>query len=110
MKPVDLRNETWEQARGRIGKDMQRVWDAVRNHGPGTTRKIAEAACISLLTLRPRVTDLFQLYLVELVDKDGTEGVYRAREFAEAEAAYNQERLRLTVEQGQPRQEELKLE
>ena len=92
MKPIDLRNETWAQARMRLNKDMQRVYDAVRLHGPGTTRQIAEAAGASLLTLRPRVTDLHDLFLVDLVGKRGTEGVYQVVEIAEAERRYNDAR------------------
>lgn len=91
MKPTDLRNATWREALGHVTEDMLRVHAAWLAHGPGTTRQVAERSGISLLTLRPRTTDLYKLGLVELVDaKLGTrssEGIYRFIRPSEAEAS-----------------------
>lgn len=53
-----------------------RVHLAWQAHGPGTTRQVAQQAGISLLTLRPRTTDLHKLGLVEMSGADKGEGIY----------------------------------
>lgn len=91
MKPVDLRNATWQAALEHVTEDMLRVHEAWLTHGPGTTRAVAERSGISLLTLRPRTTDLYKLGLVELVDAKlgirSSEGVYRFVRPADAETS-----------------------
>lgn len=87
MRPIDLRNATWSEVLGHITEDMARVHAAWQQHGPGTTRQVAERSGLSLLTLRPRTTDLYKLGLVELTDQAGNEGVYEYRHSAEALAA-----------------------
>lgn len=77
MRAVDFRNFTWAQVREHIGDDMRRVHEAWRAHGPGTTRQVAERSGISLLTLRPRTTDLYHLGMVEITGWDGSAGVYQ---------------------------------
>jgi hypothetical protein len=89
MKPVDLRNATWGDVLLHITEDMHRVHAAWLRHGPGTTREVADRAGISLLTFRPRTTDLYQLGVVVLEGKSGTEGVYSARSLDEAKAAWD---------------------
>ncbi len=77
MKPADLRNATWREVQEHLNDDLVRVHLAYVQFGPGTTRAVSERSGISLLTLRPRTTDLFQLGLVKLVAKaTGNEGVY----------------------------------
>jgi hypothetical protein len=78
MKPVDFRNETFEQLRERLNEDRAAVHSAWLKHGPGTTRQVADLAGIDLLSFRPRTTELFQLGLLELAGKDGHQGVYKA--------------------------------
>lgn len=87
LRPAQLRNLTWLEVRERVSDDMQRVHRAYAEHGPGTTREIAEKSGISLLTLRPRTTDLYQVGMVECIDRRGGEGVYAYRNEAQAEAA-----------------------
>lgn len=84
MKPVDYRNENFAQlcARGLVS-DRLEVYRAFLRHGPGTTREIAYAAGIDLLSLRPRATELYQLGFLETIedasDKARTrEGIYYA--------------------------------
>lgn len=92
MKPSDLRNATWAEVQQHLGEDMLRVHAAWLAHGPGTTREIAEKSGISLLTFRPRTTDLYQLGYVACIGSSsaGNEGIYRGRTDAEAEQAWNE--------------------
>lgn len=86
--PIDIRNATWDEVLTHVSDDMLRVHRAWQEHGPGTTRQVAERAGISLLTFRPRNTELYQCGLVECIDwdkKDG--GIYEYRSYAQAEAS-----------------------
>lgn len=85
MKPTDLRNATWREVCAHLTEDLVRVHLAWQAYGPGTTREIAQKAGISLLTLRPRTTDLYKLGLVVLVDQEKANGIYAARTREEAE-------------------------
>lgn len=87
LKPTQLRNATWTEVCGHITADMRRVHAAWRVHGPGTTKQVAERAEISLLTFRPRTTDLYHLGLVECVARAGNAGVYAYRSEEDAERA-----------------------
>ena len=80
MQPIDYRNATWADVRGRVTRLRQAVYEALLAHGPCTTRELAHAAGLDLLTVRPRVTELIDLGWAELADEDapGHEGIYRA--------------------------------
>lgn len=88
MKPADLRNATWREVQTHLNDDLRRVHTAWQEHGPGTTRQVSDRAGISLLTFRPRTTDLCDLGLVRLVSRAGTEGVYAHVSMVEAEARW----------------------
>jgi hypothetical protein len=92
MKPVDLRNETFESLQGRLNADLKTVLQGYKDYGPCTTEGLAlvfqaQSKGIGLLTVRPRTTDLCALGLVVL-DVEETRrlkaaekircGVYRA--------------------------------
>lgn len=79
MKPVDFRNETFDQIRERLIEDRELVHRAWLAHGPGTTREVAAKAGIDILTFRPRSTELFQIGLLAVMGKDGHQGIYQAR-------------------------------
>lgn len=102
MKPIDYRNATWDQVRGHLTGLRQAVYEAYVQHGPGTTREISERSGISILTLRPRTTELVQLGFVELLggSDDGREAVYVAVPVSIAQG-------RFEWHQRQPRQAEL---
>ncbi len=85
MKPTDLRNATWRDVLTHLTEDLVRVHLAWQAHGPGTTREIAQKSGISLLTLRPRTTDLYKLGMVVLVETEANNGIYAARTREEAE-------------------------
>jgi len=81
MKPIDLRNATFADLQGRIAGQRAAVLEAWRVHGPGTTAEVAARAGLSILTFRPRTTELVQLGYVMLSEagKHAHEGVYRVR-------------------------------
>ena len=88
MKPSDVRDSVWATKQGKFRADWVKAWEALMQHGPGTTREISERSGINLWTLRPRICELCKSFLAELVEKRGTEGVYRARTREEAERSY----------------------
>ena len=85
MKPIDFRNQTFEELKPLLDHRRAEVHHAWLKHGPGTTRDVADRADLDILTFRPRSTELYQLGLLELTGKDGHHGVYRARTIAEWE-------------------------
>ena len=78
MNPSDVRALGWERMQASLTALRQRCYRAWQTYGPGTTEEVALTAGISLLTFRPRATELVQLGLVELLKIDGGEGVYQA--------------------------------
>ena len=82
MKSTDYRDHNYHNhILPNLAKSQRRTLLAWRDHGPGTTRQVAQRSGIDLLTLRPATTALCKLGLVELdakappVDREGT---YRA--------------------------------
>ncbi|WP_414664891.1 hypothetical protein [Horticoccus sp. 23ND18S-11] len=101
MKPVDFRNETFDQVRGRVEGHRAAVLAAWCAHGPCTTRDLAERSGISILTLRPRTTELVELGFVQLTDLQPVkgEGTYRAATPAEAAALFRRQQHAALSEQ-----------
>ena len=101
MRTIDYRNITWESLQGHIVGLRAEVLDAYRRHGPGTTREIATASGIDILTLRPRVTELIQLGYLELANHERSKsGTYQA--ISDEERARRLEHhLKLMAEQKQ---------
>jgi predicted transcriptional regulator len=95
MSPLDYRTATWQDVRGRLVHLRASVYDALMEHGPCTTRELADACGIDLLTVRPRVTELLQLGLVECIGGKGNNGQYRALTLAQAEDAFRQHQARI---------------
>jgi len=85
MKPVDFRNLTFADLQGLLSGQRARVYSAWTQFSPATTRECAIKAEISILTFRPRTTELMEVGLVELApgQKAGHEGIYRAVPMAE---------------------------
>lgn len=86
MRTVDLRNENFEALFARVTELRFAAWAALKMYGPGTTREIAAASRMDLLTFRPRVTELCDLGFAYLAGRAGREGVYAARDYEEARA------------------------
>lgn len=87
MSPIDYRNATWEGIQNRLTGNRLAVLDALRQHGPCTTRSLAAAMDWDILNVRPRVTELFQLGFVADATADETptrEGTYVALSDEEA--------------------------
>ncbi len=78
MNPEDFRNLTWLDIQSRLHGLRQIVYQKLIAAGPSTTRQLAQFAGLDLLTVRPRVTELCQIGLVEVVSRDGHDGVYEA--------------------------------
>ncbi len=84
MQPIQIRDMNWQQLQERISGLRQTVHEALRMHGPCTTRQLAERARLDLLTVRPRVTELVELGFAVCTGREGGEGVYRACSYHEA--------------------------
>lgn len=80
MKATDFRDLQYEDLLGIIQGLRRKTYESWLLYGPGTTREIAAAANMELLTFRPRTTELMEVGLVELVpdQKAGHEGIYQA--------------------------------
>jgi DNA-binding Lrp family transcriptional regulator len=80
MKTIDYRNATFASIQASLSGIREQVYHAFTKHGPGTTREISIKAGISILTLRPRTTELVQLGFIEVLggSDDGREAVYIA--------------------------------
>lgn len=87
MQPVDFRNTTFASLQAKLAGQRAEVLSTWHRFGPGTTAEVCAKSQFSILTFRPRTTELFQLGFIRL---DGTpqsalrtpkshEGVYRAR-------------------------------
>lgn len=79
MKPIDYRDATWGDIQAALVGLRKDVYDAFVAHGPATTEQLALMTGMSILTLRPRSTELFQMGLIELMpDSKARGGRYRA--------------------------------
>jgi hypothetical protein len=107
MKPVDIRNETFGDITARLDGDRLSVYQAFQIHGNRTTRGLAFSMGWDVLRVRPRVTELFQIDLVQLVERDGHEGVYAAVPLDDAREAFDQRRKE-ALSHGQQRELELR--
>ena len=85
MKPIDFRIATFADLQERLQGQRAVVLAAWVTHGPGTTAEVCARAGISILSFRPRTTELFQLGFIRLAEQQPVkgEGVYVAREYAE---------------------------
>jgi predicted transcriptional regulator len=92
--PETARNLTWEAIQGRLTGARLSVYSALNAEGrPLTTRALAAAAGLDLLTVRPRVTELVDLGLAECTGHEAHEGrhegLYRAVPLHLARAAHD---------------------
>lgn len=87
MKTIDFSRATFADIARELGDLRLCVWRGLRQHGPCTTADLAKALDMSVLTVRPRVTELMSAGLVMLSgDRRGHEGVYAALDIAQAAA------------------------
>lgn len=84
MKPIDLRNATFKDLQDRLTGQRRAVLELWRNQSePMTTQDLAEASGFSILSLRPRSTELYQLGFLRLVSQADNQGLYQARSDSE---------------------------
>ncbi len=79
MKPIDFRTATWESIQKRLAGLRLEVHQALELYGPCTTRQLAAASGIDILSVRPRVTELVEMGYAECTGGKGNEGTYAAR-------------------------------
>lgn len=78
MNPEDIRDMNWDEMAGHLSGLREKVYNALAKHGPCTTCELAGASGISLLTVRPRMTELCQLGFADCTGKTSHDGVYVA--------------------------------
>ena len=93
MKPVDCKTETWKTVLSRVEGLRMDVYRLLQEHGPATTRQLAlKSGRFSVLTIRPRITELCQLNLARCVGRErhlaGSDGIYEAIALDEAEKSF----------------------
>lgn len=92
MKPIDLRNETWSDIMNRVDGDRCRVHLMLAKCGPCTVRELAAKNDQDVLSIAPRITELFELGFVELVGRKGRRGIYKALSAEEAHTTFERRR------------------
>jgi hypothetical protein len=94
MNPEAIRNLNWHQMQDLLDGQLRQVLDAWRRHGPATTARCAELSGIPLLNLRPRTSDLVDLFLVQCIGRAGKEGgIYQVTNDHDAEHLWDTFRL-----------------
>ena len=85
MTPINFRAATFADLQERLYGQRAAVFAAWKKYGPCTTQQLAASSGLSILSLRPRTTELFQLGYICLADEQQAwaAGVYRAREYPE---------------------------
>lgn len=90
MRPIDYSIATFREIQGLLVNLRVSVYDALMEHGPCTTRQLAQACGIDLLTVRPRVTELVQLGFAVCQSGQGHEGIYSALTIAQAQDLFQE--------------------
>ena len=88
MNPIDYRTASWESIKERLSGLRQKVYEALQASGPCTTRQLAQASGIDILTVRPRITELVELGFAECVGGKANEGTYAARSIFNAQQQF----------------------
>ena len=102
MKPSDVRNLSWAEVQGRLTADRQRVYAGLGRFGVCTTRVLAGFMGMDVLSVRPRITELCELGLVECVGVEGREGLYASVPLELAQRRWDER-------QGKPEPEQMRL-
>ena len=79
MNTAEIILDNWEAVQGRLVDDRSLIHShLLASARPQTTAEMAAGIGLSILSVRPRVTELCQLGFVELAGKSGREGMYSA--------------------------------
>jgi hypothetical protein len=90
LSPSEIRDSNWQQISGHMHGLRQVVYEALRMHGPCTTRQLAAKAGMDILSVRPRVTELAELGFAACSGREDKEGIYRACTYQQAATAHAQ--------------------
>lgn len=90
MNPTDIRDMNWTELSGKLEGLRETVYRAMLACGPATTADIAARSGLSILTVRPRVTELVQLGFARCFGKRAKEGLYLAVSQEDALAAWRE--------------------
>lgn len=90
MLPIDHRNATFQDLQAKVTGNRLAVLEALKRHGAATTRELAHAMGWEVLSVRPRLTELFQLGFVRCLDREHHEGTYEALTGSEARQLHAQ--------------------
>jgi len=92
IKASDIRDMNWEEIAKRLTGPREVIWQDLMKAGEGTTLEIAERTRISVLTVRPRVTELLVMGLAKCsrINRRGqiSEGVYAGVSMEDAEVMW----------------------
>ena len=101
---TDFRDVTFADIKRSITGKRRAVYEALFVYGPCTTAHLAEIMDMSILTVRPRVTELCQMGLARPADIQPVrgQGNYEAVSYAEAQELHEKQ-------QGRARQMALRL-
>ena len=102
MKPIDLRNECWADVLARVEGSRLEVHAWLQMYGPCTCRELAERTQRDLNSIAPRVTELYELGMVECIGKSGKRGIYRAVQPDQAHLVFEERKAALGVQRDLP--------
>lgn len=86
---TDLRTAHWAEIRAKVADNREAVWRALLD-GPATGSELAARMGWSVLSVRPRLTELSQLrFAVATSERRNSEHVFRALTEAEARANHD---------------------
>ena len=78
MTPEQIRNANWIDIQKLVSGQREMVYNSLLACGRCTTDALAASMKRSVLSVRPRISELCGLGLVVLVGKDGHDGIYEA--------------------------------
>jgi predicted transcriptional regulator len=101
MKPIDIRLENWCDLLGRFTADRLEVHAWLQQFGASTCRELCAKTGRDINSVAPRVCELNQLGLVELVGKKKRCGIYKAVAPDEARFKFEEAKAKTMHEQQQ---------
>lgn len=92
MTGSQIKRETWRERREQLQGNRHTIWQWVtiaqlQHRRPVTTAEVATMFRSSVLSVRPRITELIQLGFMRCTGKRGHEGLYEPIGIREAQAA-----------------------
>lgn len=93
MRPIthQTRRLAYDQVKPKVTQLQAQVLAYLKRYGPLTTRNTATAMGVSILTVRPRMTELLQAGLVRAIGRNHDGALYEAIPEEEVKAIWEQE-------------------